>query len=236
MNRILIILLASVLPLFVSPFQPVAAEQETTRRIGLVTFRVGDAEIKRGDRIQKIRVRELVEEKDVIRTGKNSRVVVQFSKGAFISVQENSEVVVKNIQHTQSRLDFFINIISGNLGVDAQKNGSQKYNIQIQGPTAVALVRGTTFIVEAEGQTTRILVGEGEVEVQGPGAANLLVKAGERALAEMGPNKSIGIEKNLMDDFEASRLKMLEEFRASKARNFDHLIDQVERNKNLMPR
>ncbi len=236
MKRIVLISLTALLSLMVGPLQELNAEKEVSRKIGLVTFRVGNAEIKRENKIRKVRVREIIEEKDVVITGKNSKVIIQFSEGAFIAVQENSEVQVQTIDHSPSRLNFFVRLLSGRLGVDAQNRAGQKYDIRVQGPTAVALVRGTTFIVEAEEQTTRVLVGEGEVEVQGPGAANLFVKAGEKAMAELGPNKTIGIEKNMMDDFEQSRMRMLEQFRASKAQNFDHLIDQIERNRNLMPR
>ncbi|HBS05238.1 MAG TPA: hypothetical protein DEA96_09750 [Leptospiraceae bacterium] len=236
MKRIVLISLTALLPLLLSPLHMLEAEKEPARRIGLVTFRVGNAEIMRENKTRKIRVREIIEEKDVVITGKNSRVIIQFSEGAFIAVQENSQVEVKTIDHSPSRLNFFVNILSGKLGVDAQKKGEQKYDIRVQGPTAVALVRGTTFIVEADSQSTRVLVGEGEVEVQGPGAANLFVKAGEKAMAEMGPNKTIGVEKNMMDEFEQSRVQMLEQFRASKAQNFDHLIEQIDRNNNLMPR
>ncbi|MBU43135.1 MAG: hypothetical protein CMN76_07960 [Spirochaetaceae bacterium] len=227
--------LAIIATMLITAPSGIRAEKEKIRKIALVTFRVGDAEIQRGDKVRKIRVREIIEENDVIRTGKNSRVIVQFSQGSFVAVQENSKVEVKTINHTVSRLEFFINILSGKLGVDAQKSG-QKYNIRVQGPTAVALVRGTTFIVEAEEQNTRVLVGEGEVEVQGPGVPKLSVRSGEKVVAEMGPNKSVGVEKNMMDEFENSRMKMLEQFRASKAGNFDHLIEQIERNNNLMPR
>ena len=216
--------LAIIATMLITAPSGIRAEKEKIRKIALVTFRVGDAEIQRGDKVRKIRVREIIEENDVIRTGKNSRVIVQFSQGSFVAVQENSKVEVKTINHTVSRLEFFINILSGKLGVDAQKSG-QKYNIRVQGPTAVALVRGTTFIVEAEEQNTRVLVGEGEVEVQGPGVPKLSVRSGEKVVAEMGPNKSVGVEKNMMDEFENSRMKMLEQFRASKAGNFDHLIE-----------
>ena len=211
--------LAIIATMLITAPSGIRAEKEKIRKIALVTFRVGDAEIQRGDKVRKIRVREIIEENDVIRTGKNSRVIVQFSQGSFVAVQENSKVEVKTINHTVSRLEFFINILSGKLGVDAQKSG-QKYNIRVQGPTAVALVRGTTFIVEAEEQNTRVLVGEGEVEVQGPGVPKLSVRSGEKVVAEMGPNKSVGVEKNMMDEFENSRMKMLEQFRASKAGNF----------------
>lgn len=232
-SRASIFILVGLLILSLSP--AILRAESGERRIALVTFRVGDVDLVRKEKTQKLKVREIIEENDVIRTGKNSRVVVQFSEGAFVAIQENSEVSVNQIKHTPTTLEFFLNVVRGRLGVDAQK-GAQKYNIQIQGPTAVALVRGTTFMVEAEGQSTRVLVGEGEVEVQGPGAAKLAVRSGEKVLAEPGPNKSVGLEKNMMDEFENQKLQMLEEFRASKARNFDHLIQQIERNKNLMPR
>lgn len=213
---------------------PAFAAPETVRKVGLVTFRVGDVDLVRKDRSRKVKVRELIEEKDVIKTGPKSRVVVQFSEGAFIAIQENTEVAVNKIRRTSSRLEFFVNLVKGQLGVDAREG--ERYDIRIQGPTAVALVRGTTFLVEAEGMNTRVIVGEGEVEVQGPGTAKLSVRSGEKVLAEPGPGNTVGLQKNMVTEFEKNRLRMLEEFRASKARNFDHLIQQIERNKNLMPR
>ena len=79
--------LAIIATMLITAPSGIRAEKEKIRKIALVTFRVGDAEIQRGDKVRKIRVREIIEENDVIRTGKNSRVIVQFSQGSFVAVQ-----------------------------------------------------------------------------------------------------------------------------------------------------
>ena len=67
--------LAIIATMLITAPSGIRAEKEKIRKIALVTFRVGDAEIQRGDKVRKIRVREIIEENDVIRTGKNSRVI-----------------------------------------------------------------------------------------------------------------------------------------------------------------
>ena len=61
MKRIVLISLTALLPLLLSPLHMLEAEKEPARRIGLVTFRVGNAEIMRENKTRKIRVREIIE-------------------------------------------------------------------------------------------------------------------------------------------------------------------------------
>ncbi|MCB1166280.1 MAG: FecR domain-containing protein [Leptospiraceae bacterium] len=204
------------------------AETPETRNVALVTFRVGDVQLIRDGKEEPLRVRSLVKAEDRIKTGKDSRVIVQFSQDAFISIQENTDIAVGDIHYETGKLGFLIRLFSGRMGVDAQRN-KDKYDIRVEGPTVVALVRGTTFMVEAEERQTRVLVSHGQVDVEGPGDAQLAVRSGEKVQADDN-----GLQKSIQDQFDRQRLQILEQFRDSKARNFEPLIKQIQRNEELM--
>ncbi|MBU1076408.1 MAG: FecR domain-containing protein [Spirochaetes bacterium] len=149
-----------------------------------VVFAMGKVYILRGDTPGKVEVKidTQILPDDVIITGKNSSVNIVVAKRGVLKIQESSSVAFKeliNIDDENNRSKLKVTL--GKMVLSLQKLKKESA-FEVETPTAVAGVRGTSFMVEVEREeksafpffakvtkdektTTKIAVLSGEVEL-----------------------------------------------------------------------
>jgi len=101
---------------------------------------------------------------DTIKTLKNSSCEIFFTDLAITLLEENTQLTLKAISKTQNnkQANYFLNIGKVFSSVSKLKK-NDSFNIQT--PSAIAGIRGTEFLVNAENKSSEVAVYEGEVEV-----------------------------------------------------------------------
>jgi len=137
-----------------------ACSRQDVEEYAMVTFMIGDV-TKNNVSIQ---IGELIGNNDILQTAGDSFCDAKIGE-SIIRIKEKSKVIISNLVHKNE-------IESTQLGLDVGKMlckpkkllKSEKFIIKT--PTAVAGVRGTQFIVEADkAKTTRIKVYDGKIQV-----------------------------------------------------------------------
>lgn len=134
---------ALVLLLFAA--QPVFAE------IGRIKRAVGAASVQRGSQRLAAAPGVVVEEGDVLVTGKDGRISLTFIDNTRFSAGPNSRLALSEFRfdRTTQRGSFVTNVDRGSLGVvSGQIAKSGRDAMKVRTPTSLLGVRGTRFIVE----------------------------------------------------------------------------------------
>lgn len=123
---------------------------------------------------------DLVQVRQMIKTGADGFAVLEVADGSTFEVFPNSHVVFReNPGNWKDLLD----LVLGRVKLHIQKLGGRPNPTSVHTPTAVISVRGTVFDVSMEdGDTTLVSVEEGQVAVRHrlqPQAEPKLVNAGE---------------------------------------------------------
>lgn len=126
----------------------------------IVSFFIGDVKKNNAD----IEIGDAIQEKDRITTGVQSSCDIRIGE-SIIRVKENSNVLISQLMRQGA-------VENTSLGLDVgkilckPKKLMKSESFLVKTPTAVAGVRGTKFIVEADpNKTTRIKVFDGKVKV-----------------------------------------------------------------------
>lgn len=108
----------------------------------------------------------LLLEGDAVRTGPNSRVDLQFPAGLVMRLGANSAVKLSRgkVLAGENFTDVLMELKNGRLMTRKKKLGA-KSRVFIATPTIIASVRGTEFLVKADGDESAVLVQEGTVVV-----------------------------------------------------------------------
>ena len=145
--------------------------------VGFVAASRGDAQVNE----KPARVGMEVFEGDKLATGDKSRLKVLFSDDVILALGSATEVVVKKHlfdpknNARQTRID----LVSGKLRALVQKMvAGSRADFTVKTTNAVAGVRGTEFVLMAEGEDTKLYTFSGEVELSGSGEP-VLVAAGQ---------------------------------------------------------
>jgi len=123
----------------------------------------GDVDVKQGDTWTAAETSMELHESDSVRTGDNSSVSIILFKGSIIRLDSNTEVTLKEIIEDEET-SVTIEQNAGRTWSTIQKvSGIDNYEVET--PTAVASVRGTSFDVNVSGGITIISVIKGSVNV-----------------------------------------------------------------------
>lgn len=134
--------------------------KEVVDEYAIITFIIGDVKKNSAG----VSMGDVIKEKDEIITAADSFCDVKIG-GSIIRIKENSKVIVSSLVRKDD-------LESTTLGMDVgkmlckPKKLIKSESFIVKTPTAVAGVRGTNFIVEADKlKTTRIKVFEGKVQI-----------------------------------------------------------------------
>lgn len=205
---------ASLLALFLLP-QVLMAE----KAVAVVMYASGErTHIQAGQSVD-LETQDLIRPGDEIETGADGRVNLQCSSGIIFQIGPSSHIKVSDLVANPGQDNIFIRIELGTLSTVVNRaDGAQ--NLEIRTPTAVANVRGTEFIIEAEEDETSVMVQEGEVEVEDSSG----VKARARAGRFVRAHRREKLLDDVLDDARRRRLSVLAEVRERRDAKFKERV------------
>jgi len=215
-----------------------------------VTLAMGKAYILRDDNPTKIsmKIGDIIHPHDVIITGKNSSVNIVLANRGLIKIQENSHVSLKNLVNIDNENNkATVKVTAGRIVLGLQKLKKDS-SFEVETPTAVAGVRGTTFMVSVDKRetsafpyfvkvkkkeevVTKIAVLTGKVELVNPKneSDNKMINALREATLENDDFKNIKIEKiTRLSLNEISAMKDYSEIKRLKLKEISEEIQQAE--------
>ncbi len=152
--------------------------------IGEIRALRGDAVIIRSDKIIKAAVGSKIEEKDIIKSSKNSKLQIIFNDKTIISLGANSNFKIDEYLFSKTKPvarfsvgHGFFKSITGKIGKISHKN------FKIKTKNATIGVRGTTIIGKVEQKRDIIACSQGQIVVSSAGSS-VVVNAGERTIVE----------------------------------------------------
>jgi hypothetical protein len=145
------ILIAAV----VSGLVPALGAAAQAERIGQLRSVAGEAFVVRGDAREPAVVGKIVQQKDVIETGKDGAVGITFDDNSVFSTGPNSNVSLDEFKYNPSTLkgSFLAKLGKGTLSVisgDIARGSPEA--MKIRTPSAILGVRGTRFLVRVDEQ------------------------------------------------------------------------------------
>jgi len=156
-------------PLPVTTKQP--EETKTTGRLvkmeGTVNFRPSF-----GDAWKPATLQTTIGAGQWLQTAKGARAILSFGKKAVVTMNEDAVLEVKEAAiNPDGTVVVKTNLTRGKIWSLVEKLKSEKSRYEVETPTAIAGVRGTTFMVnvDPDGRSSRIAVVEGEVGVRSMG-------------------------------------------------------------------
>lgn len=142
----------------------------TDDNIANITFIKGNVTVTRDGQSSKAKLEDILYSSDKIIVGKESEIHFMFSSLGVFKLKSNTELIL-----SQLGLETKVNLKKGKFFTALKKlKKTQKFNIQT--PTAVAGVRGTSFFVNAHKNNSEIAVLTGSIEVDNGKSKDLLSK------------------------------------------------------------
>ena len=132
-----------------------------------------------------------------LQTAKGARAIISFGKEAVITINEDTTLEIKEVAvNPDGTIKVSTKLTRGKIWSLVEKLKSEKSRYEVETPTAVAGVRGTTFMVTVnpDGQSSRIGVVEGEVGVRSLGEKPAYVILRENMAAVIVYNKEPQLE------------------------------------------
>lgn len=129
---------------------------------GEVFFRVGD-----NQKYVNMKQKQSIDEGNWIKTGKKGWLELSLSDGSKFTVANNSELEVTSFMVTTDRKEGSFTLAQGKLRASVVKLAGQQTDIKVKSRTAVAGIRGTEFLMLAEGPANVFFGNEGVVSVSG---------------------------------------------------------------------
>lgn len=204
--------------------------QAQSSKLGLVVFKKGNVTLIRSSKSSTLKVKDLIQEKDEVRTGHDGEVSLQLSSGVMIKLTANSAIVIEGILRDENGATVALKLNNGTLLGKADKSKDKKIDLTVNSPTAIASVRGTELIVDANNDESTVLVNEGVVNVaNNSNSVGVDVEPGQKIVSN-GEELISGI----MDSFEKQRFAIMDQFEKERNKTFEVIVEQIRRNQELM--
>lgn len=142
---------------------------------GLVTFRQGEVRVGGGE----LGLERVLRRGDVITTGADGRVTVQFGPASGFTLAPGSTLEVRDLTERAVEL-----VLSGDVSVDVERRPSGQ-RFEVHAGDHVVAVRGTAFQVRHRSGELAVACARGKVAVRGP-SAEREVEAGEQIAIAAG--------------------------------------------------
>lgn len=179
---------------------------------GFVTFYYGDVKIKSSGTLFSTvpKLKMVVKAGDTIYTKENSRIDVQLQGFGLIRINQNSQVDLDKVI-TQANESIKLGLNNGQIlcKILALRKGQ---DFKVETPTAVAGVRGTTFLVEAqkENKASEVAVESGAVEVADKKEPE------KKVVVQPNETAKVDTKTKILEKMKGIDTKKLQEFKALK--------------------
>ena len=167
---------------------------------GRITAMEGKADVVRGGGAAvAIKVGDAVNEKDVLRTKRQSRLEVRLTDGSLLKLSELTQIEVKKYSASGDRPEGLIDATRGQVrAVVTQTFAKRKESFRVKTPTALVGVQGTDFALHIMTNLTLLMVYEGVVSASNSNpdvAGTQILTAGQmtRILANQPPETPTAI-------------------------------------------
>jgi hypothetical protein len=201
-NRRIINFAAAILALIFS-LAPVSCKKKVEKQYVMVTkFVLGDVKVKSLAGIRALQPGDGIEVASTVITGKGSLIDIQYGNKGVFRINENSELKVERLISTPEKDDSAMTMGKGRVFVVMSKfkKGS---SLKIKTPTAVASVRGTSFRVSAEKESSRIDVLSGKIRVN-PVQKGRVIEEVEK---EVEQNKTVELDEKEVEEIVTKKKK-----------------------------
>lgn len=144
-----------------------SANAKQSQPSAIVVFSVGEAKIQHADLTEdKASLGTVLKEGDKIETKAKAKVDIQFSDGSAVRLAEKSSLEFSALAlNTQGNTDTRLSLVSGKVFAKVNK-ASKDDQFSVVTPTAIAGVRGTSFVVDrTRNDRSVVKVLEGSVAV-----------------------------------------------------------------------
>jgi hypothetical protein len=150
--------------------------QATSSKDGVIKELTGQVELKAAGKtaFTAARAGDKIAQDTIISTGFKSTAVVVVGSST-ITVRPLTRLSLAEIQSSAGTETLNVSLQTGRVRVDVKPPAGTKANTTVQGPSATASVRGTSF----EFDTVKLSVNEGTVAFSGTSGPAAMVKAGE---------------------------------------------------------
>lgn len=202
-------------------------EESLDSNTAVMVFSIGDVRISQNEVWKASELNMVLNQGDLIETGEKSRCNIVIGKDSYVSVKENSKLVLEQLtlnpdgsENTDIELKVGKSVIN-------PKKLMKNDNFNVKTPTSVAAVRGTKFVVETEpGKKVKVSVVEGKVafkkritaveQVEGNGeSANQIVDKINQKLEEdttiIEANQAAEIDNKKVETLNANIEEVLED-------------------------
>jgi hypothetical protein len=197
-------LFAVFILVLIGGIQPVLFSQENEGEIeeagspGTLSNITGDVQVQQAGRSIWVEAGQgqAINIGDKVKTAADSEAEIAFESGAVGSLQNNAEVSIKSAVTDNEKDDYetTLGLLKGKVLVNVKKIGSERLSFRVETPNAVAAVRGTEFLVDAEsGDSTGVATFSGAVTVNKKGGTDSVIVNPNRELSIN--SKSPGLQK-----------------------------------------
>ena len=153
-------MLKRTIPLVMVSLFLIGCSQETVDEYAIVMFSIGDV----SKNSIPVEIGDIVKEQDIINTGADAFCDVRIGS-SIIRIKQNSKLTFSALLHKNNSENTSISLDVGKM-LCKPKRLLKNESFMVKTPTAVAAVRGTQFIVEADiKKTTRIKVFAGKLKI-----------------------------------------------------------------------
>lgn len=222
MKKLIAILLTA------SSFLALHAEEKA---LALVVQTAGKSDLVRDGKTLGVKANDLVRKGDLLRTSKDASMSVQLSTGAIFRMGPDTEVALQDLVRDGTGFHVKLDVKKGQLASKLDQL-SKKDTYQVQTPTAVAGVRGTSFIVEISSavQSAEVLVSDGAVAVtDNKTGTEQVCPSGSKIVAD-----GRAMIQSLVDEHEKEKFRIFADMKKFQRENFEQLIEQQKRNQEMM--
>jgi uncharacterized protein YfaP (DUF2135 family) len=127
---------------------------------------------------------------DRIKTYLNARIELEMPDGSIIKINENTIFDIKEIKFDEDKNEdeMSFTLWAGNIWAKFKKIVSTRQKREIESPSAVVAIRGTTLEIDVDqNQTTRVRVSEGQVAVTSKDVGGqVIVRSNQESTVEKG--------------------------------------------------
>ena len=134
---------------------------------GNVTVAVGEVKVTPpdGGAAQPLKAGDKVVVGSTVTTGADSRAVIVMTTQSAIRVAANSEVVINQLDNSETEPKVLLDLKSGSLGALLKPDAEVSMDFKIKTPSGIAAARGTYYAVVVEDGKGYAQVKEGKIEL-----------------------------------------------------------------------
>ncbi|MCG6195281.1 FecR domain-containing protein [Leptospira sp. FAT2] len=213
--------------------QVLSADEE----VAIALFVTGKVQYSQSGKTETLKKNTVLTKTAKVETG-DGKADLQLGANAVIRLAPFTKIEIAELLSDNSKNTAKVTLVSGKLFANVQKS-NKKEDLQVSSTSYTAGVRGTQFVISEEKKKAPrnddsdipdgVFVNEGEVAVNSSSGGELDLKTGEQASWN---GKELLLEP--LKEFMKEKMKIIQNFKAIKAENYQMLKDQKLKNKELL--